>query len=194
MMERGINNLWPTPVLYETVQDKDLLDRFTQEVLLTTNLDTPPSDFQEFDLLKDGGPVAQEFKAKVVLPAIDKYLQLVCNASLSDYDGFHLRSWITGTGYGYTIPVHNHSGSYISAVFYLLCEEQDKGGELHLMDGRTNANRGYDENFKPLFATKELTPYTGDVILFPSHLYHYTLPFKGKLRLAMPVDWTPGVV
>lgn len=191
-MEHGINNLWPTPVLYEQVEDKDLLDRFTQELLLTTDLAAPPSDFQKYDVLRDGSEVVQEFKQKVIIPAFEKYLQEINGKTLADYGDYRLRSWITGTGYGYTIPVHNHSGSALSAVFYILCEEQDKGGQLHMLDPRPNANRGYDESFKHLFKPKVLTPKTGDVIIFPSFMYHNTLPFMGKLRLAMPVDFFPG--
>ena len=54
---------------------------------------------------------------------------------------------MAGTGTGYMIPVHNHNQSSVSAVFYILCEEFDKGGELELIDPKTNSNRGYDKNF-----------------------------------------------
>jgi len=31
-------------------------------------------------------------------------------------------------------------------------------------------------------------PSSGEYIIFPSYIYHYTLPFSGALRLAVPVD------
>jgi hypothetical protein len=86
------------------------------------------------------------------------------------------------------MPVHNHAGSPISSVFYLMNEEQQAGGELVLMDPRHNANRGYQEQFKPMFENQYYAPKSGEFTMFPGFVYHHTLPFKGKIRLAMPVD------
>jgi hypothetical protein len=86
------------------------------------------------------------------------------------------------------MPLHNHSGSYLSAVFYLLCEENDKGGEIVLQDPRFNANRGYKEEYNNWFNNEIMTPKTGQFIIFPSFLYHTVKTFYGKIRLAMPVD------
>ena len=107
---------------------------------------------------------------------------------LTDFPDRSLRSWITGTRNGYMIPAHNHSGASVSAVFYLMCEEDNQGGELVAIDPRTNANRGYKDEFKPLFANLVYTPQSGEYLMFPSYLYHHTNVFTGSLRLAMPVD------
>ena len=187
-MDYGLNTLFPTPMLLDKVANTDLLNEVIQELLLTINLASPPSDFQKYDVLREGSPVIQEFKNTVVIPTFEKYLNQVCATSLTSYTEYWMKSWVTGTGYDYVIPVHNHSGASVSAVFYLLCEEQDKGGKLMMIDPRPNANRGYDINFKPLFEPQSLLPKTGDIAVFPSFLYHYSTVFKGKLRLAMPVD------
>ena len=87
------------------------------------------------------------------------------------------------------MPKHNHSGSHLSAVFYLLCEEKN-GGNIVLHDPRTNANRGYIDEFQSMFEKIKFTPSSGDVLIFPSFLYHNVETFNGKMRLAMPVDLT----
>ena len=187
-MEYGLNTLFPTPVLLDKINNTELLDAVIQDLLATIDFAAPPSDFQKYDVLLEGSPIIQEFKNTVVIPTFEKYLNQVCNISLANYSSYWMKSWITGTGYDYSIPVHNHSGASLSAVFYLMCEEQDKGGELMMIDPRPNANRGYDVNFKPLFEPQGLLPQTGDIVVLPSFLYHHSTIFKGKLRLAMPVD------
>ena len=67
-------------------------------------------------------------------------------------------------------------------------EEQDKGGSLVISDHRFNANRGYKDEYNKWFEPHTIIPCTGDVVLFPSFLYHNVETFYGKLRLAMPVD------
>lgn len=186
-MNYGMNNLWPTPVLLEKIQDTDILDLTVQEILTTTDLSTPPSDFQSYDILADGGPVFEKFRKNIVEPIFDRYLIEVYGFSLHDTQ-YSFRSWLTGTGHSYMIPVHNHSGASLSAIFYLLCEEDSKGGELFLIDPRSNANRGYLDRMKQPFASKTFLPTSGEVIVLPSYLYHQTLTFQGNLRLAMPVD------
>ena len=128
-----------------------------------------------------------EFKDNVIIPAFDEFYKKEFELSLKEKK-YHLKAWITGKGFSYSMPLHNHSGSYLSAVFYLLCEENDKGGELVLQDPRFNANRGYKEEYNKWFNNETMTPKTGQFIIFPSFLYHNVKTFYGKIRLAMPVD------
>ena len=151
-------------------------------------METPQSDFQNHDILADGSAIIQEFKREIVKPMFDTYLKQVIGVGLDNFKEYWFRSWLAGTSSGYKIDPHNHSGASLSAVFYLLCEEMDSRGELVLMDPRTNANRGYTTSFLPLFASESVLPTTGDVLIFPSFVYHYSIMFEGKLRLAMPVD------
>jgi hypothetical protein len=186
-MKYGLNQLWPTSVLLEKIENTELLNLTTQEIIQTIDLQHPPSDFQNYDVINDGGEILHKFRDKIVLPLFEKYVSETFNLSLYDYD-FFLRSWLAGSGHSYQIDVHNHSGASVSAVFYLLCEEENKGGELVLTDPRVNANRGYLIDFNKIFDNAKLSPTTGDAILFPGFVYHYTHIFKGNLRLAMPVD------
>lgn len=185
-MDKGYNNLWPTSVYLGEI-DSDKLETICQHIFSEMNLEKPVNDFQGFDLLEQGSSVFQEFRDNVVWPAFEKYLK-DHNINLQEFPDRKLRSWITGVYKGYMIPVHNHSGASLSAVFYLLCGEQDQGGELVLVDSRTNANRGYKDQFKSWFENKMYLPKSGEFLIFPSHVYHHTIPFTGSIRLAMPVD------
>ncbi len=187
-MNYGLNDLWPTTVKLSKIKDKGLLDELVQEILASPYMKNPPSDFQEFDILRDTSKISRKFLKDEVTTAFDEYLQEVLDVSLCDYQAYQLRSWLAGTNNSYMIPTHNHSGASLSAVFYLLTDAMGAGGSIELLDPRVNANRGYDKNFKKLFDKQVLTPQSGDVIIFPSFVYHYTLPFDGSIRLAIPVD------
>lgn len=178
--------MWPTSIYLGKI-DPVLLETVCQTIFAELDLDRPTSDFQSFDLLEDGPEVFQQFRDQVVWPAFENYLAHL-DIDITEFSNRSLKAWITGVRGGYMIPVHNHSGASVSAVFYLMCEEKDKGGELVLVDGRVNANRGYKDQFKKLFNNKTYLPATGEYLMFPSHVYHHTTIFTGSMRLAIPVD------
>jgi len=182
-MKPGLHNLWPTTILVETVD----VDEALHTILSTCDLRNPPREDKNFDILRDI-PTLKNFRDNVVVPTFAVYLKEVFNLEIDQIE-YSLRSWLAGTSGGYMIPVHNHSGAMISAVFYLMCDETDVGGELYLIDPRSNANRGYTDSLRKIFDPKIYIPKSGEAIVFPSFLYHQTLPFTGKLRLAMPVDF-----
>ena len=85
------------------------------------------------------------------------------------------------------MPYHNHRGSQLSLVYYVLSEKTETGS-IHFTDPRHNANRGYDMKFLPWFEGLKLTVETGDLVVFPSFLYHYVSTYLGNVRIAIPVD------
>lgn len=182
-----MNELWPTPVFKGEITDKDLLERLLQSVFLNVDLDASANDFQGLDILRDGPKEFRVFQERVILPAFNNYMREI-GFDLSDFEDARLRSWLTPVRRGYMIPIHNHYGASFSAVFYLLCEKETEGGELIVVDPRTNANRGYKDQLKPLFLNETYLPKSGEYIIFPSYLYHHTTAFTGSMRLAMPVD------
>jgi hypothetical protein len=187
-MNYGLNNCWTTPILYDKIDNLDVMSKTIDYILTNIDLNIPPSDFQEFDILKDSGEVMREFKELVVIPTFQKYIKQL---GIEECKSYSIKSWLAGPNAGYVIPVHNHSGAAISAVFYLLCEDTSSGGELYFQDPRANANRGYTKSFSKLFQNQSILPSSGDIVMFPSYVYHYTNPFHGKLRLAIPVDFFP---
>jgi hypothetical protein len=107
---------------------------------------------------------------------------------ISDWRNHKIHGWLAGSGTNYSMPYHNHRNAQLSAVFYLLCDDQRDGGTIYFTDPRQNANRAYDKEFFPWFADLKLTPKSGDAVVFPSFLYHYVTTYQGFMRLAMPVD------
>ena len=183
-----MNELWPTPVLNGKIQNKNILDSLVQSTFLNIDLDNPSSDFQEFDILSDGPKEFVEFRDQIVYPAFENYMSSI-GVNINDFDDIRLRSWITGVRNGYMIPIHNHSGASFSGVFYLLCDDiKEHGGDLILADPRTNANRGYKDQFKSMFANEVYSPKSGEYVIFPSYLYHHTTSYTGFMRLAIAVD------
>jgi hypothetical protein len=186
-LDYGMNELWSTPVYRGQVEDTNLLERLLQSTFLNVDLDKPAGDFQSYDVLSDGPKEFVEFREQVVYPAFSDYMKNI-GFNIDEFSDARIRSWITGVRNGYMIPIHNHSGASFSAVFYLLCESMNEGGELVMMDPRTNANRGYKDQFKTMFANETYLPRSGEFIIFPSYLYHHTIAYTGNMRIALPVD------
>jgi len=186
-MNKGFNNLWPTPVYIDKISNEELVNQVCEEILMNVDLSKPFTEFQAYDILRDGAEVFQTFRDQVVMPSFETYLKN-WNLSFKDFTNYRIRSWLTGAHAGYNIPVHNHSGATLSAIFYLLIDDNLQGGDLIFLDPRSNANRGYEDQFKPLFENKQYSPKSGEVVVFPGFLYHQTIPFSGSIRLAMPVD------
>lgn len=187
MIDYGFNQFWPTTVLLDKIENKSILESATNVILSNFNIEQPPNDFENFDVLRDCAEL-HTFRDEVVIPSFEKYLLKVFNVDINNVN-FSLRSWLAGAKSGYMIPVHNHSGASVSAIFYISCEDKNCGGQLTMIDPRSNANRGYVNSFKHVFESKIYQPKTGEYLMFPSFLYHHALPFTGDLRLAMPVDF-----
>ena len=182
MIKEGFNDLWSTPVYLTNATIPDII---TQHILTNYGDSNKISANVSGDNILDD-PKLGELK-RFIVSSFENYLSRYdINLKNKDYD---LRAWITGYGTNYAMPKHNHSGSHLSAVFYLLCEEKN-GGNIVLHDPRTNANRGYVDDFQSMFDKVRFTPSSGDVLIFPSFLYHNVETFNGKMRLAMPVDLT----
>jgi hypothetical protein len=179
-------NLWSTPFLIME-SDAEIRERFVSYLLQEYDLFNSPSDIK-VNILEDKSEEVQEFVSKVVKPAFEEFLNSSLNLSFSDWKGYSLNGWITGSGQDYSMIHHNHSGSQISAVFYLLAEDVDKGGKIVFTDPRQNANRGYDPKFSKWFNPLEIKAKSGDIVVFPSYLYHFVTTYQSNIRIALPVD------
>lgn len=177
---------WSTPIYTDTILDNKLLDKTTNYILSNYGDGIKVNaNLLDENILENKNLL--EFKDNVITPAFEEFYKKEFNVNLNEKK-YHLKAWIAGKTFSYSMPSHNHSGSQLSAVFYLLCEENDKGGELVLQDPRFNANRGYKDEYNKWFNNEIVIPQTGQFIIFPSFLYHNVKTFFGKIRLAMPVD------
>lgn len=182
-----IDQLWATPFLKDKAPS-DLTNKMVSALLQQYDLTNAPNDFGSVNVLANEHPDIVGFKQDVVYPAFNKFLQETVGKDISGWSGHRMHGWMAGSGRDYSLAYHNHRGSQISAVFYLLCEEQDMGGQITFTDPRHNSNRGYDESFFPWFQNVQLTPVSGDIVVFPSFLYHHVTTYQSTLRLALPVD------
>ena len=182
-----IQNLWPTPFLHSKIDD-NMSERMIETLLQEYNLTDPPADFGSIDILDNPNEVIQEFKNTIVYPAFNSFLKQTLNKEISDWKAFRVKGWLTGTGNDYRLSHHNHSGAQLSAVFYFLCDPCDRGGQIVFTDPRQNANRGYDIVFQEWFKALEIVPTSGDLVIFPSYLYHFVTTYQSNIRIALPVD------
>tara|TARA_B100001057_G_scaffold501300_1_gene623546 strand:+ start:35625 stop:36197 length:573 start_codon:yes stop_codon:yes gene_type:complete len=181
MLKSGINQCWSTPI-YKTQITLDQCEELVQEILLSTNIMKPQAEYDSGSLT-DKIPLLKDL-------AIEKYSEFfkeVFSIDLNDMS-YEFSSWLTGSQKGYSMNIHNHSGAQFAAVFYVLSDDIDKGGELVSYDPRANANRGYFGKTAEMFKPIEYAPKTGDVIIMPGYVYHLVKTYHSNLRLAVPVD------
>jgi len=182
-----IKYLWPTPV-YQRKMNDSLREEFINRIMQDYDIFNPPSDYSKTNILENETAEVQQFLYGEILPSFEEFAKLTLDRNLSDWKSYKLNGWITGSSKNYSMNLHNHSGAQFSAVFYLLCEEENRGGEIVFTDPRHNANRGYDRAFSKWFEPLQIIPKSGDILIFPSYLYHTVLTYHSNLRIAMPVD------
>lgn len=176
-------HLWPTVIGSGKFDSLEL----SQYILMNYNMDNPPSDMQNQNIFDDHTSYMQNFH-NVVYKAFNTYLQENLGKQISDWNNYEMKAWITGHGKDYQMTIHNHSGAHLSGVFYVLAEDHNSGGDIVFSDPRSNANRGYDEWFDPMFNRFHHKPKTGDYMIFPSFAYHHVNPYYSSLRICIPVD------
>lgn len=159
----------------------------TQYILMNYDVDNIKGDVEGYNIFEDESSYITHFK-KIVYGKFDEYLKETIGRKISDWKYHEMKGWITGHGNDYSMTIHNHSGAHLSGVFYAMAEDQKSGGDIVFTDPRSNANRGYDDWFDPMFNRIHHTPKTGDFMIFPSFTYHHVNPYYSKLRICIPVD------
>lgn len=154
-------NLWPTTVYKSTFE-------------VDTSIITDAMQKKVSDIIYD-----------LSRKHFDNYLKEVLDISLFDYKGgYRLDSWINRYENS-DMEYHTHSGSQLSAVFYPIVEGD--GGDITFYDPRSFASRGYDLNFRKLHSNFVFKPKSGDLVIFPSFLYHSVKVSRG-FKISIPVD------
>lgn len=176
-------DLWPTTVGFGKFDSLEL----SQYILMNYDMNNPPSDMQGKNIFNDRTSYMQKFQNDVY-NAFNQYLEDTIGKKIGDWKYHEMKAWITGHDYDYNMTIHNHSGAHLSGVFYVLAEDQKSGGDIVFSDPRSNANRGYDEWFDPMFDRLVHRPKTGDYMIFPSFTYHHVNPYYSNLRICIPVD------
>lgn len=102
---------------------------------------------------------------------------------------FHNHTWFHITRYAGSFIAHNHPLASWSAVYCVRCgeriAEQPASGVLRFLDPRQGADAYLDPanaTLRPTFAVRplEIRLEAGDLVIFPSYLFHEVAPFYGR--------------
>ena len=80
---------------------------------------------------------------------------------------------------------HIHSNNYLSAAYYVKAPKNC--GDIVFYDPRPHVARGYDMRFRKTTDPICHTPKTGDLLVFPSYLYHSVRP-ANHTRISCALD------
>ena len=105
---------------------------------------------------------------------------------------YHLKAWgVRMWHQGYQVP-HFHQNAWLSGVYYVqLPEAVSDGGEKH--EGWIQFGRGTDDLYvKSSPMIRLIRPRVGELLIFPSYVWHRTLPFESDSdRISIAFDLIP---
>lgn len=173
---------WRTQIYHHCLRDELDLD-----ALLTESLTLPPTtvggkvDERSIDAQ---APLLMQVRKAHILPRVLTYLRS-CYGWEGGAEALALRSWVVNYRPGQTMAIHNHANAQVSTVLYL----ESTGGDIVFLDPRGNAARAYPSLIRDqAFANFSFTPTSGDLLIFPSYLYHHVEGNAQGLRVVMPTD------
>ncbi len=100
-----------------------------------------------------------------------------------------IRGWYVNMKQNGFLKPHIHEGGWLSGSLYLSVPKKNKN--------QTQGNiefglHGYDYPIKKgKFEKKIINILKGDIVMFPSSLFHNTIPFKGEERICIAFDINP---
>jgi Flp pilus assembly protein TadD len=150
----------------------------------------------ELDLAASPAVVALK---SIIQEAIQQYCETLIATGLLQHqaltrrtEAFGLRAWGTLLNAGGRQTPHIHPTAWISGVYYVAVpaglENHEGCIEFGLPPERIDITRHLPANFP----THRIQPVAGTLILFPSYLYHQTLPFTAnEPRISIAFDAVP---
>lgn len=203
--EKDLYNFCPNPLdfIYKTSANffnSKVLDLYknTKENLMHSK------DFRRQELIKNGEQTGGNFfeSEDLISNNLHTFIDIQINNYYKLYKSFNnnfIKKWPRKYqlyGWGITLndsgslSPHNHTTGWVSGSFYIQIPKNLKKNEASIFfslygDGYPVLN----ENKIP---TKILDVKTGDIIIFPSSLFHGTFPFKSKdKRICFAFDQRP---
>ena len=128
----------------------------------------------------------------LALKCADQYVKEILEI---DIDYYLTQSWASITSKNKNHHSHMHRNTLFGGVMYLQAE-RDKGGELMVDCGRSMLEEGFNfeyniKNYNIYNSSRYKYPVgTGDIVIFPGWLSHYTLPnLSNEDRIAVGFDF-----
>lgn len=185
ILARTLNQYWCTNVLYDNINNLDyvysLYNYFMQRYDMSEQWPTNVTDINIFTDKNHRSDIYDKLE-KFIKDQIEYYCKASFNLSDNALSKLKTKCHISNHN---TIRGHQHSGSVISGVFYVRCPN---GGDLILHDPRSNAMRGYPGDFMTHFSPQIISPIDGDIVIFPSYLWHEVSSVSFGNRITMPFD------
>lgn len=175
-----IKNMWSTPMGFGKMPEE-----FSHE-LANTVMQIGDRNILN-NILEFDHDIIRKFKSDYVVPSFNNFLKNSLGKCITEWGGgYRLHGWTVSYNADTSMDLHNHRGSQLSAIFYLMCG--NAGGVVRFTDPRFNANRGYDPSFVEWFQPIDYAPSSGDIVVFPSFVYHSVSTYRDNVRIAIPVD------
>jgi uncharacterized protein (TIGR02466 family) len=133
--------------------------------------------------LFDNTQIAGSLLRESVIAGARRYLIEVC--SCVEEAPLKLTAWavVNGPNGDFNLP-HNHPSALISGVVYITIPNHMNGGELYFQDARFNLNAYHTSGMekyraKPAWLTNlvAVKPVSGELLVFPSWLVHWVMPY-----------------
>ena len=198
----NLNSYFSVPIAQKRIQNSDRLNHELRSLLLMWEKNEPPrisaptpvakyqvyeSDFALFN--RTTSPIPEI--ANICLSNLGELVMRINNYTAEEMRKLRIyhHSWyhITRTG-GYT-GFHNHPMACWSGVYCVTPGDNPSGhkenGTLKIFDPRQNSNMYVDPGNAKMrsefaFGTLPVNFSAGDLVLFPSYLYHEVAPFWGN--------------
>ena len=180
----SISRHWSDSILCSHTGEEKYCDELYQHIL--SDIPFGQNSKPQEQLLNEFYDQEQGFDKykRLATEHIDMYLQEVYEIDDLPY---HVKTFLVTNGIYSHTPFHNHRGAFLSGVFYVHVDDQ--GGDLILHDPRFNAVRSTPLELSHHFDPIKLTPQTGDIVIFPSYVYHETeICFSDQPRVLIPFD------
>jgi len=181
-----ITEHWTNHILRKNVNDDEYVNKLREHIMCTIPFGrggyNNPKEYLLREFHKDE-PEFDQFK-QYITESINEYIKQVY---LLDDLQYHVKTFLLTNGIYTRTSFHNHRGAFISGVFYINVDENS--GDLIFHDPRFNAIRSTPLECSEAFAPVTILPKNGDIVIFPSFVYHETnISFSDSTRILIPFD------
>jgi len=183
MNEKKIYNLFPVPIFHYKIENyKEINKELINYILRLKKKDKIGNNRSNiggwhspnFDLVKEETPIN----------FINKFKDFLKNIIINEFGWEYLPNkqrivamWaIINKKNSFNI-MHNHQNCYLSAAYYV--KKPEKSGDISFFDPVEPKTYRYPEKEKGTFHSNQvvtLRPEEGDLLIFPSYLYHSVEP------------------